>query len=487
MHRSPQKKSEATILPMSIPQQGPRVKITYDIETNGILEKRELPFKIGILADLSGHARSKPALKDRQWQQVDRETLSSLMQRLGPDTSADALYASWAGLQYLVCNVETGSLLEFHVLDLTKQELSDDLNKAVDLDQSEIFKKIYESSYGTYGGAPFSLLLGDYYFSGSNPDTTMLQKIASLAAAAHAPFIAAADAALFGMDDFKDLNKPRSLQKIFESVELVGYMEFRETEDARYVSLALPKILVDIRHDKQPSDPVKAQPVQIFNAEEIAERCVWGNPAYLLAERIAHSFSTYSWPAAFVGEQNGALELPAFSYTDADDKTHPIGPAEVAIRVDRGQELCEWGFIPVCQGAREQSAVFYHAASTNRPKKYFSEDANQHAELSATLPYLLTASRFAHYIKVIMRDMVGSFMTRANVEAYLNTWISQYILLDDNASAEAKAAYPLRQAQVVVTDTPGQPGSYRATVFLKPHFQLEELTTSIRLVAELPA
>lgn len=447
------------------------------------------------------------ALIDELVASIDR-TLSAALSSVMHCPGFKQIEATWRGLQYLVFNTETSPMLRLRVLNATKDELRKDMQKAVEFDQSTLFKKIYEAEYGTYGGMPYSLLIGDYAVGGGNDDLEFLKKMAEVAAAAHAPFIAQVSQELFGLTGFENLAKPRDLKKIFESVELEGWKEFRDMEDARYVTLTLPRALLRLPY----GSPEKRNTIQCegLNFEEQvgtlgatsnvtginggsyptpdSENFLWGNPAFLLAERITNAFSLYNWTAAIRGVEGGGLieGLPRYTYTSETGSTELFCPTEVSITDRREKELNDLGFISLCHCKGTGMAAFFGGQTTNLPKKYFSDDANANARISAMLPYMLAASRFAHYIKVIMREKIGSFLTRANVESYLNTWIANYVLLDDNATQEVKSSYPLRSAKVVVTDIPGEPGSYRATVFLKPHFQLEELTTSIRLVAQLP-
>ncbi|WP_027706631.1 type VI secretion system contractile sheath large subunit [Zooshikella ganghwensis] len=398
------------------------------------------------------------------------------------------LEATWRGLYYLVLRTETGQLLKLKVLNISKHDLLKDLEKAVEFDQSAIFKMIYEAEYGTYGGYPYSLLVGDYEFGRHPQDIELLIKMSSIAAAAHAPFIAAASAQLFDLDTFTALGRPRDLAKIFESVEMDGWRTFRETEDSRYVSLTLPNVLLRLPYGMD-TQPVDGLPFEEIVSSKNYKMFLWGNPAYMLAERITNAFALYGWVAAIRGVEGGGVisGLPTYKYKTDEGDIAMMCPTQVAITDRREKELNDLGFMAICHCKGSNKAAFFGGQTTNKPKKYISDEANANAQISAMLPYVLCASRFAHFIKVIMRDKVGKFMTRANVEQFLNNWISQYILLDDDASQEVKAAYPLRAAQIQVTDVPGKPGAYRATVFIKPHFQLEELTTSIRLVADLPA
>lgn len=583
----------------------PRVQITYDVETGGAIEKKELPFIVGIWADLSGD-RAKPEafppLKALRMAAIDRDNFDDVMRTIGPrvdlasilpaladleesqdpldkalvfhrlddfeplrvinalpalrakhharsqlqalrakaasDTAhaqrldrgmADAdpaalegidaqlsqmdqhlskalsailhsdrfkaMEQTWRGLAYLVSRTETGPLLQLRVFDATKDELRKDMEMAVACDQSALFKTVHEAEYGSYGGAPYGLLVGGYEIDGSGGDMAFLKKMAEVAASAHAPFIAAASAQLFGLPGFDKLDKPRDLKKIFERQELTAWREFREMEEARFVTLVLPRVLLRLpyrRPEKHEPMPRKGfhfeEQMGAIDAAPDPANCLWGNAAYVLAERITHAFALYGWTAAIRGVEGGGLVegLPVHRGTSDTGTAEVRGPTEVPISDLRDQELGELGFMALCHCKGSDQAAFFGGQTTGLPKKYFSDDANANARISATLPYMLAASRFAHYIKAIMRSKIGSFLTRSNVEAYLNTWISNYVLLDDNPAPDAKAAYPLRQATVVVTEVPGESGAYQATVFLKPHFQLEELGTSIRLLADLP-
>ncbi|MCO7555674.1 type VI secretion system contractile sheath large subunit [Metapseudomonas otitidis] len=397
------------------------------------------------------------------------------------------LEASWRGLHMLVDQTETSSRLKLRLLNVTQKELQNDLEKAVEFDQSALFKKIYEEEYGTFGGHPFSLLVGDYAFGRHPQDVALLEKLSNVAAAAHAPFIAAANPKLFDMNSFTELAVPRELGKIFESLELIKWRSFRESEDSRYVSLVLPNFLLRLPYGPD-TKPVEGMDyVEDVNGTDHS-KYLWGNAAWLLAARITSAFAKYGWCAAIRGaEGGGAVEgLPAHTFRTLSGDLSLKCPTEVAITDRREKELNDLGFISLCHKKNTDMAVFFGGQTTNKAKVYNTNEANANARISAMLPYVLAASRFAHYLKVIMRDKVGSFMTRDNVQTYLNNWISDYVLINDNAPQEIKAQYPLREARVDVSEVAGKPGVYRATVFLRPHFQLEELTASIRLVASLP-
>ncbi|MEO0034440.1 MAG: hypothetical protein RLZZ501_463 [Pseudomonadota bacterium] len=395
--------------------------------------------------------------------------------------------AAWRGLAYLVFNTETNTMLKIRLLNVAKADLLKDLEKAVEFDQSALFKKVYEEEYGTFGGNPYSVLIGDYEFSRHPQDMALLEKISNVAAAAHAPFIAAPHPGLFDMDSFTDLGLPRDLAKIFESVELIKWRSFRASEDSRYVALVLPRVLLRLPYGP---DTV---PVEGFDFTEDCSgldhrHYLWGNAAYVEGQRIGAAFSHFGWTAAIRGvEGGGKVEgLPAHTFRSPDGDIALKCPTEVSITDRREKELSDLGFIALVHCKNTDYAAFFGGATANRPKLYITPQANANSRLSAMLPYILNASRFAHYIKVIMRDKIGSFMTKDNVATYLNTWISQYVLGQDDAGQDIKAQYPLREGRIDVSDIPGKPGCYNAVVFLRPHFQLEELTASIRLVAELP-
>ena len=414
-------------------------------------------------------------------------TLTQQINLVMHDEGFQKLEATWRGLNYLVMNTETNTRLKLRVLNVSKRDLLKDLQKASEFDQSALFKKVYEDEFGTYGGDPFSVLIGDYEFGRHPEDVELLEKLSGVAAAAHAPFIAAAYAKLFDLQDYFRLSQPRDLSKIFESAELIKWRSFRDSEDSRYVTLTLPKVLLRL-----PYGPETVVVDGFDFKEEVdgtdASRYLWGNPAFILGQRITNAFSKFGWLAAIRGVEGGGLVegLPAHTFRTAAGDVRLTCPTQVAITDRREKELNDLGFMAILHCKGTDKAAFFGGQTTNQPKKYNTDEANANARTSAMIPYILNASRFAHYIKVIMRDKVGSFLTKDNVSDYLNTWISSYVLIDDGAVNEIKARYPLREARIDVTDVPGKPGSYKATVFLKPHFQLEELSASIRLVADIP-
>jgi type VI secretion system protein ImpC len=397
------------------------------------------------------------------------------------------LEASWRGLHFLVFGTETGSRLKLRLLCATKAEVFKDLDQAIEFDQSVLFKKIYEDEYGTFGGFPFSLLVGDYEFGRHPQDIALLEKVASVAAAAHAPFIASASAKLFDMDSYTELGNPRDLAKLFESSELIKWRSFRESEDSRYVTLVLPHILLRLPYGPNTVPTEDFKLVEDTDGKDHA-KYLWGNAAWALGQRITNAFSLYGWCAAIRGVEGGGMVrgLPAHTFKTDEGDVALKCPTEIAITDRREKELDGLGFVSLCHCKGTDYAAFFGGQTTQKPVAYDTDSANANARISARLPYILAASRFAHYLKVICRDKVGSFQTKDNLTLYLNRWISSYILGDDDAGQDLKAQFPLREARIDVFDVPGKPGAFRAVAFLRPHFQLEELTASIRLVAELP-
>lgn len=426
------------------------------------------------------------AFINQRIQQID-QLIADQLNAIMHDPAFQKLEGSWRGLKYLVMNTETSTHLKLRLLNITKQELLDDMEKAIEFDQSQLFKKVYEEEYGTFGGHPYSCLMGDYEFTRHPQDMEFLEKISGVAAAAHAPFIAAAHPKLFDIDCFEHLAIPRDLAKTFESLELVKWNSFRDMEDSRYVALLLPRVLMRLPFG------ANTLPAEGLNFEEDVAgadttRFCWTNPAYILSERITNAFAHYGWTAAIRGVEGGGLVegLPAFTFKTPDGDIALKCPTETSITDRREKELSDLGFISLCHCKGTDYAAFFGGQTTQRPKVYNLDDATANANLSARLPYILSASRFAHYIKSIMRDKVGSFLTKDNVSRYLNNWIANYVLLNDDAPQRMKAKFPLREARIDVYDVPGKPGSYEAVVYLRPHFQMEELTASIRLVATLP-
>jgi type VI secretion system protein ImpC len=397
------------------------------------------------------------------------------------------LEGSWRGLKYLMDSSETGVGLKIKVLNVNKKELLKDLQRAAEFDQSALFKKVYEEEFGVFGGAPFGALIGDYHFGKSPEDIETLERISQVAAAAHAPFLSGADPSFFNIDSYTQLDAPRDLAKVFDTTEFAKWKSFRASEDSRYVGLALPRTLGRLPYGKD------TKPVEAFSYEENVDgsdhsKYLWSNAAYALGARLTQAFSLYGWCASIRGVEGGGLvdRLPVHNfYTDEGDVAMKC-PTETPITDRREKELADLGFVPLVHCKGTDYAAFFSVQSCQKGKVYDNEAANANARLSTQLPYILACSRFAHYLKAMMRDKIGSFMSRKDCENWLNNWIMNYVTPDETATPSTKAAKPLRDARIDVDEVPGKPGVYRAVAFLKPHFQLDELSVSLRLVAELP-
>jgi type VI secretion system protein ImpC len=401
------------------------------------------------------------------------------------------LEGAWRGLHHLVNNTETDETLKIRVLNISKKDLHKTLKKfkGTAWDQSPLFKKIYEEEYGQFGGAPYGCLVGDYHFDHSPPDVELMGEIAKVSAAAHAPFMTGASPTLFQMDSWQELSNPRDLTKIFQTPEYAGWRSLRESDDSRYIGLAMPRFLARLPYG------AKTNPVDDFAFEEDVEgaqhnRYCWANAAYAMALNINESFKYYGWCSRIRGiESGGAVTgLPTHTFPTDDGGVDMKCPTEIAISDRREAELAKNGFMPLVHKKNSDFAAFIGAQSLHKPEEYDDPDATANANLGARFPYLFSTCRFAHYLKCIVRDKIGSFKERGDMEAWLNRWISNYVESNPaTASEESKARRPLSSAEVVVEEVEGNPGYYTSKIFLKPHYQLEGLTVSLRLVSKLPS
>lgn len=401
------------------------------------------------------------------------------------------LEGAWRGLHHLVSNTETDELLRIRVMPATKKELARNLKryKGVAWDQSPLFKKVYEQEYGQFGGEPFGCLVGDYHFDHSPPDVEMLGELARIGAAAHSPFIAGAAPSVMQMESWQELANPRDLTKIFSNTEYAAWQSLRESDDARYLGLAMPRFLARLPYG------ARTNPVDEFDFEEDTDgashdRYTWANSAYAMAVNINRSFKHFGWCTAIRGvESGGAVEnLPCHTFPTDDGGVDIKCPTEIAISDRREAELAKNGFMPLVHRKNSDFAAFIGAQSLQKPQEYYDADATANARLAARLPYLFTCCRFTHYLKCIVRDKIGSFRERDDMERWLNSWIMNYVDGDPtNSSQETKARKPLAAAEVSVQEVPDNPGYYAAKFFLRPHYQLEGLTVSLRLVSRLPS
>jgi type VI secretion system protein ImpC len=402
-----------------------------------------------------------------------------------------ALEASWRGLHHLVRNTETGPMLKIKVLNIGKAELARTLRKfrGTAWDQSPIFNRIYEDEYGQFGGEPYGVLLGDYAFDHRPEDVALLGDIARIAAAAHVPFMCAAAPSLMQMDNWCELANPRDLTRIFQTPEYAAWRSLREDEDSRYLGLCMPRMLGRLPYGNR-TDPLDALAFEEDVETGGRDAYLWLNPAYAMAGNIARAFHLYGWCTRIRGIDRGGIvdDLPVLTFPTADGDTDRRCMTEITLSERREAELASVGLIPLVHRKNTAFACFISCQSLQRPLVYDDDDATANAVLSARLPYMFACCRFAHYLKCMVRDKVGSTMTRAQVQAWLTRWLMRYVDGSPATSSEEfKAAHPLQDARVVITEPADQPGRYEAKVFLRPHFQLEGLTVSLRIVSRLPA
>jgi type VI secretion system protein ImpC len=422
--------------------------------------------------------------------EIDKR-LSDQVNRIMHHQDFQNLEGSWRGMHYLVNNTETDEMLKIKVFNISKKEMHKTLNKfkGTAWDQSPVFKKIYEHEYGQFGGEPFGCLIGDFEFDHRPTDIEFLNGIAEVSAAAHVPFIAAAAPSLMNMETWQELSNPRDLTKIFQTPEYASWRSLRESEDSRYIGLAMPRFLSRLPYG------AKTVPIEEFAFEEDVEHAdhnkyTWSNSAYAMGVNINRAFKLYGWCSRIRGiESGGAVEgLPTHTFPTDDGGVDMKCPTEIAISDRREAELAKNGFMPLLHKKNSDLAAFIGAQSLQKPFEYDDPDATANANLAARLPYLFAVCRFAHYLKCIVRDKIGSFKERDDMEKWLNKWISNYVESNPaTASEEDKARRPLAAAEVVVEEVIGNPGYYTSKFFLRPHYQLEGLTVSLRLVSKLPS
>jgi type VI secretion system protein ImpC len=422
------------------------------------------------------------------------ETISRQLNAVMHNEKFQRLEGSWRGLHHLVMNSETSTTLKIRVINITKRELYRDLSRATEFDQSELFRKVYESEFGIAGGVPYGALIGDYEFANHPEDIETLRLTSNVAAAAFAPFISAASHKLLGLDGYTELSNPRDLAKIFDTVEYTQWKSFRDSEDARFVSLVMPRVLARLPYGRL------SKTVDEFDYDEAPidrngaprrmdhEDYCWMNASYVMAERLTSAFAQSGWCTAIRGAENGGKveNLPFHTFKSDDGDTDSTCPTEIGITDRREKELSDLGFLPLVHYKNQDYSVFFGAQTTQKPKKYDKADATANAAISARLPYIMATSRISHYLKSIARDKIGSFREAADLEAELKQWIQRYTNSNAKPSDADKAKFPLREAQIKVEEIPGKPGSYQAVAHMRPWLQLEELTTSLRMVARMP-
>ena len=422
--------------------------------------------------------------------EIDRK-LTDQVNLILHNSEFQKLESAWRGLHYMVNNTETDEMLKIRVMNISKKDLAKTLKKykGISWDQSPLFKKIYEEELGQFGGEPFGCLVGDYHFDHSPPDVELLTQIAQISAASHSPFISGVSPTTLQMESWSELANPRDLTKIFSTPDYAAWRSLRDSEDSRYIGLAMPRFLARLPYGE------KTNPVDEFVFEEDtsgadSSKYSWANSAYAMATNINRSFKLYGWCSRIRGvESGGAVEnLPVHAFPTDDGGVDMKCPTEIAISDRREAELAKSGFMPLIHKKNSDFAAFIGAQSLQKPAEYEDPDATANANLAARLPYLFATCRFAHYLKCIVRDKIGSFKERDDMERWLGNWIKQYVDGDPaNSSEITKSKKPLAAAEVVVEEVEGNPGYYSSKFFLRPHYQLEGLTVSLRLVSKLPS
>jgi len=467
-----------------------------------VIPQTESDYSNVLLKNLIDQALSGVVTFERSATNTIEQAIDQLDQEISKQLAAvmhapefQELEAAWRGLFYLLSNTETSERIKIRVLDISKDELNKDLSTAIEFDQSKLFKKVYEEEYGSPGGSPYGLLVGDYYFRNHPEDIGLLEKISGVAATSFAPFIAGTDPNMFGMEAWSELSNPRDIAKIFESAEYTQWRSFRASEDSRYVTLCLPRVLSRLPYgdNTKPIDEFHYEEVDLDASNKHAlpvchNDYAWMNAAWVLAARHTYAFARTGFCTLTRGaEGGGKVEgLPAHTFLTDDGDIDLKCPSEIAITDRREAELSGQGFMPLSHYKNTDYAVFFGGQTTQQPKVYNDPDATANAAISARLPYVMASARFAHYLKVIARDAIGSFMELGDVQFLLNDWIGSYVASDPAPDMLTKAKYPLAEALVQVEEVPGRPGSYHAIAWLRPWLQLEELTTSLRLVAKIP-
>ncbi|QSH41528.1 type VI secretion system contractile sheath large subunit [Lentisphaerota bacterium ZTH] len=421
--------------------------------------------------------------------ELDRK-LSEQLNAIIHNEQFQQLESAWRGLSYLINNTETDEKLKIRVFNISKNELAKTLRKykGTAWDQSPLFKKMYEEEYGTPGGEPYGCLVADYYFNHLPKDVEIMKGMAQISAASHCPMISAADPSIMNMDAWQELSNPRDLTKIFSNPEYAAWRAFRESDDSRYVSLTMPRVLSRLPYGPN-TNPVEGFEFVEDTGKGDSRAYNWMNAAYAMGVNINRAFKLYGWCARIRGVESGGMveSLPFHTFPTDDGGIASKCPSEIAITDRREAELSKNGFLPLCHWKNTDYAVFLGGQTLNKPAEYDNPDATANARLSARLPYIFATCRFAHYLKCIVRDKIGSFKEREDMQRWLSNWIAQYVTADPKASEEVKSRFPLAAAEVTVEDVEGNPGYYTAKFYLRPHFQLEGLTASLRLVTRLPS
>ncbi len=427
------------------------------------------------------------AIVDRMIAEIDAK-LSTQMDSIVHNAKFQELESRWRGLYMLVERTDFRQNIQMEIINVSKEALLDDFEECLDITQSGLYKHIYTSGYGQFGGGPVGTIIADYQLAPSNVDMKFLSKVASIAAMSHAPFISSAGPKFFGLDSFEGLPDLKDLEDVMSSPVFAAWRGFRENEDSRYVGLTLPRFLL-----RAPYDP-EDNPVNKFayreDVSESHEDYLWGNTVYAFASRLTDSFANYRWCTNIIGPNSGGAvtDLPVHTFDSMGDIEMKI-PTEILVSDRREYELSEQGFIPLTMRKGSNNAAFFAANSAQAPKIFANTEEGKNAELNyklgTQLPYLFAITRMSHYIKILQREHIGSWRERADLERELNKWIKQYIADQENPSAEIRSQRPFKSAKILVEDVAGEPGWYRVKMSLKPHFKYMGASFELSLVGKL--
>ncbi|MGO4872120.1 MAG: type VI secretion system contractile sheath large subunit [Roseiarcus sp.] len=418
------------------------------------------------------------------------EKLSAQMNEILHASEFQKLESTWRGLHYLVYNSETDATLKIRVMNVSKTELYRNLKlyPGARWDQSPLFKKVYEQEFGQLGGEPYGALIADYHFSHAPTDVQLLRDLSKVSSAAMAPLIAGADPNLLGMDSWTELMNPRDVGKLMDTPDYAAWKGLRDSVDARYVALCMPRVLARLPYG------AKSEPVEEFAFEEDTDghtgaKYGWMNAAYAMAANINRAYKEYGWTVRIRGVQSGGevINLPTHTFPTDDGGVDLKCPTEIAITDRREAELSKAGLISIIHRKNTDKAAFIGAQSIYKPKVFDKPEATAADNLSSRIPYMFAVSRFAHYLKCMVRDKIGSTKERDQLEKWLNEWITLYVDGDPkNSTEEIKARLPLAAAKVTVVENEENPGYYTAHFYLRPHFQLEGMDIGMSLVSKLP-
>ena len=398
------------------------------------------------------------------------------------------LESAWRSLKYMVDNTDFRENIKIEIINISKEDLIEDFEDAPEIPKSGLYKTAYTAEYGQFGGQPYAAMIGNFDFGPGAQDIKLLQNIASVSAMAHAPFIAAAGPQFFDLEDFNELPNLKDLKSIFEGPKYIKWQAFRESEDARYVGLAMPRFLLRLPYDK---DDVSIKSfVYEANVSGGHGQYLWGNSAFAFAGRLTESFAKYRWCANIIGPQGGGAvqDLHMHQY-EAMGATQTKIPTEVMISERREFELAEEGFIALTYRKGSDNAAFFSANSVQKAKNFGISKEGKEAELNyklgLQLPYMFVINRLAHYLKVIQRENIGTWKERGDLESELNNWIRQYVSDMDNPAPGVRSRRPLRQAEINVSDVEGDPGWYRVSLKVRPHFKYMGASFTLSLVGKL--